>query len=848
MPSFRLKRGNTEKVGAYVGTSGELIYNTETKKVVVMDGVNAGGITLGGSEVVDVNNPPAFQKVLGSSLLTPWENGNKLELYSGGHTLAIQQNQDTIYWVTSTNSGYDTDGTIGTNAIYSVSKNDFNGWLATVEYAAGFTSPPISDLPSYKVFSGADWWTWMDNNGGRGNASIAKRHPVIFIDKQSTGANPVAYLIFREEKRLSNSSKDGRTFIATGSNLENLQELLIPTINNQFPGAPAFVDANAGGAFDVDYTQGINDMDANFWGSTTGPTFVIANSTHIFVMIQWWGINVYAKDGTYVKTLKHPVLGFYNSGWNWGYLDSRQNYPAAGMFCTDDRLVVITAEDGMAWNYYQNMNATYRDAAPGTLQAAQFDMFWGEIAVYTGDGTYINTIKNPMPRQNGEYNYFANSPFESVNLLSNNILTVYNTESQLIDNGFGATNGIADGTISFEEGAVHIYDMNTLTHINTVYNTTDPDIVGDTWTWAYKQAPGPRAIPDGTNDCILIIATDGKDTWHAVRGSTGEVLDTITDVPDDPENDWWGNGSSYAWGAVEHDFGATTIQLADGTVVMSSVYNRKPPQALIFKLAGELTSKLKLGDNKFLKLPTDSSFELDITKTKLSDFTNDVGFALGSQIPTVPTNLSSFTNDAGFAVGTIPTALSELTNDSGFATTAQIPTALSQLTNDSGFAIGTIPTALSELTNDVGFSTGGGGGSVSIEHHLQTTSLTIGPSANGSFVTVISHTFTAIPEGAKVLITVSGDIFWDSGNAYPPGGYFYFTPDGVRDTTFQRLIWGAYNPTLGLASSTYQLSYKPITVSGGSLTMAVEFQQNSDWRARFSESNRPTLLHAMIIG
>lgn len=178
-----------------------------------------------------------------------------------------------------------------------------------------------------------------------------------------------------------------------------------------------------------------------------------------------------------------------------------------------------------------------------------------------------------------------------------------------------------------------------------------------------------------------------------------------------------------------------------------------------------------------------------------------------------------------------------------------IPTKLSQLTNDSSFATSAdIPTALSQLSNDVGFSTGGGGSSVSIQHHLETNSVTLGPSASQSFVTVISHTFTAIPEGATVVITVSGDIFWDSGNAFPTGGYFYFTPDGVRDTTFQRLVWGAYNSQLGLANSHYEITYKPITVTGGSLQMAVEFQQNSDWRANFSQSNRPTLLQAMIIG
>jgi hypothetical protein len=708
MPSFRLKRGNSEKVSSYVGNAGELIYNTETNKVVVMDGVNAGGVALGGSEVVDVNTPPAFQPVLHASALTEFAEGNKLEA-NWITSIDIQENQDTIYWVSSRNALVNARS----NAIYSVSKNDFNGWLGSATSSLGFATPPISSLPSYKVISGLDWWTWMDNNGGR-PTNTDKKYPYIFIDKQSTGANPVAYLVFLNETRISNSTKYGRTFIATGSNLENLQELLMPTINNQFPGSPALVDANAGGAFDQDQTAptdtGYADMDANFWSSTTQPALVMANATHIFVMVQYWGVNVYLKDGTYVKSLKHPVLGWYNSGWDHAYLkiasDSGQDRGA--MFCTDDRLVIVSGDYYKGRQYYQDLDATYRDAAQGTLEAAQFDMFWGEIAVYTGDGTYINTFKNPMPRQNGEYNTFAYEGQKSINLLSNNILTLYNTDSQLIENGLGATNGIADGTVVFEEGAIHIYDLNTMTKINTVYNT-DPDIVGWTWSFAYLHHQGPKAIPDGTNDCILIIASDdNKYIWRAVRGSTGEILDTYQNVAynEEGENDLWGFGYTVTNGAAAIDFGGAIIQLDDGTVVLSGTNFAKPPQATVFKIAGEITSKLKLGDNKFLKLPNDSSYELDITKTKLSDFTNDVGFALGSQIPTVPTTLSSFTNDAGFAVGTIPTALSELTNDSSYATTSQIPTALSALTNDAGFATtAQIPTALSELTNDSGFAT-----------------------------------------------------------------------------------------------------------------------------------------------
>lgn len=53
MPSFRLKRGDATKVGSYVGSEGEIIYNTETKKVHVMDGSTSGGTIVAGTELVD---------------------------------------------------------------------------------------------------------------------------------------------------------------------------------------------------------------------------------------------------------------------------------------------------------------------------------------------------------------------------------------------------------------------------------------------------------------------------------------------------------------------------------------------------------------------------------------------------------------------------------------------------------------------------------------------------------------------------------------------------------------------------------------------------------------------------
>lgn len=93
--------------------------------------------------------------------------------------------------------------------------------------------------------------------------------------------------------------------------------------------------------------------------------------------------------------------------------------------------------------------------------------------------------------------------------------------------------------------------------------------------------------------------------------------------------------------------------------------------------------------------------------TKLSEFTNDVGFLTNANIPTKTSQLE---NDSGFiTISSVPTKLSQFENDSGYITNADIPTRTSDLENDSGFItienIPEIPTKLSQLTNDTNFIT-----------------------------------------------------------------------------------------------------------------------------------------------
>ena len=117
--------------------------------------------------------------------------------------------------------------------------------------------------------------------------------------------------------------------------------------------------------------------------------------------------------------------------------------------------------------------------------------------------------------------------------------------------------------------------------------------------------------------------------------------------------------------------------------------------------------------------------------TLISAFTNDVGYAKLTDIPSIPTNISFFNNDAGYiTLSSLPTKISELTNDSGFISDSDltiktisvnnvniepdsfrnvninVPTKTSQITNDSGFITSSyLPTKVSQLQNDAGYIT-----------------------------------------------------------------------------------------------------------------------------------------------
>jgi phage-related tail fiber protein len=46
MPTFKLKRGNRNKVKEYLGTEGEIVFNTDSNEIHIMDGISQGGHSL----------------------------------------------------------------------------------------------------------------------------------------------------------------------------------------------------------------------------------------------------------------------------------------------------------------------------------------------------------------------------------------------------------------------------------------------------------------------------------------------------------------------------------------------------------------------------------------------------------------------------------------------------------------------------------------------------------------------------------------------------------------------------------------------------------------------------------
>jgi hypothetical protein len=72
MATFRLKRGNQTKIDEYTGLSGEIILNTDTNRIHVMDGVTAGGMELAHSSQIpsalsELNNDVGFSAGGGGS-------------------------------------------------------------------------------------------------------------------------------------------------------------------------------------------------------------------------------------------------------------------------------------------------------------------------------------------------------------------------------------------------------------------------------------------------------------------------------------------------------------------------------------------------------------------------------------------------------------------------------------------------------------------------------------------------------------------------------------------------------------------------------------------------------------
>ena len=76
MATILVKRGTTDKIAAYTGTCGELVFDTEAKNLYVMDGETIGGTKVG-NDVGDVDGGVLEEPVSTTPTLTIIVEGNK---------------------------------------------------------------------------------------------------------------------------------------------------------------------------------------------------------------------------------------------------------------------------------------------------------------------------------------------------------------------------------------------------------------------------------------------------------------------------------------------------------------------------------------------------------------------------------------------------------------------------------------------------------------------------------------------------------------------------------------------------------------------------------------------------
>ena len=682
MPSFRLKRGNSEKVNSYVGSSGELIYNTETQKVVVMDGSTPGGTALGGggSEIIEESAVTVLkntgQEVLlggligGSGVVT---DGTSIKVVND---LVVICNSDYTYRIIQ-NAG----DNVAMLIMFSIS--DFEDWVANGGY--------VTTRPSFKSWNKSELFA-LSGATHVTEASLITQ-PCITVDPDSTVANPILWLTWSGLTGDSNPASAkffNAGFKITGANLDNWTPCLhYPTTTPEATGhdvLPVFVDGHEGQAYNI------ANMNGNYSPADYNPVLevqgsrIYVNSNLIVLKQGYIGIHIYNKsDFSYITSYSpdtafglsffHPntksdnVAPGFASNWNYGCVN-----------VTDDQIIAGYTN---GWDYYESWMGYMLPAEVSALGADAIEAWMkinaGRLHVFNATtGAYEYSIENP-DRPNLTNEDWVNFG-EADNLVrydeTSGYLAVYNYSSAIL------------GGISYPEmGGIKVFDMNN--NGTLLYELSPPQdwptTLDYSWGWDFGwfrnsdnnelllHVAGPRKNNNATDATTPLITANLNEVYsrtiYIYNGTDGSLLKKFS-YDDDPD---FFLQDPPPYRSYRNSSGFTTYD--NGKKVIEYIADRRSSSyvdqavATSFGYGTKFTErKLKLSDNKFIELPLTDTFS--------------VNYATTSQLPTA---LSELTNDAGFATtAQIPTALSALTNDAGFATTAQIPTALSELTNDAG--------------------------------------------------------------------------------------------------------------------------------------------------------------------
>lgn len=659
MPSFRLKRGNSEKVNSYVGNSGELIYNTETQKVVVMDGSTPGGTALGGggSEIVE------------ESVVTVLKNTGQ-EVLLGGliggsgvitEALAIKVVNDLVVIC---NSDYNrwTIRNPGDNQAMLImfSISDFEDWVANGGY--------VSTRPSFKSWNKSELFT-LSGVTHVTEASLTY-FPCFTVDPDSTVANPILWCTWdgvTDDGDPANAKFFNQGFKITGANLDNWTPCLhYPTTTPEATGhdvLPVFVDGHEGQAYNIANMNGdhspadYNPISQNFGGR------IYVNSNLIVLRQQDIGIHIYNKSDFSYITSYSPDPAF---GLSFFHPDTKSAFVTPGFYSSwrlgcvnvsDDQIIVGYSNE---YDYFENWMDYMLPAEVSALGADAIEAWMkinaGRLHVFNATtGAYEYSIENPDRPNLVNGDWCALGEIDS-------FVKYDETSGYLAVQTYSSA--ILGGTSYPEMGGIKVFDMNNNGAL--LYELSPPQDWPPSLTYSWGETLGWFRNSDN-NELLLHVSgedknfnfngtttplvTSGNEQYtrpiYIYNGTDGSLLKKFN-YDDDPD---FFLQDPPPFRSRRHSSGFATYD--NGKKVIEYLPDQNPNNlidqaaATSFGYGSKATErKLKLTDNKFIELPLTDTFSLN--------------YATTSQLPTA---MSELTNDAGLltVTETSPVAVAERT-------------------------------------------------------------------------------------------------------------------------------------------------------------------------------------------